>query len=130
MKSQYLRKKTFPIQDVLSKILPLDSKEKVLFDGIPVKMKSDRYRLFAQSLTCVTCGIVGEFFALETIVDKKGNLVQGTYHFNLYAINSEGKEVLMTKDHIIPRSRGGKDHLSNYQTMCYCCNQEKGSSIS
>lgn len=130
MRSQYFRKKVFSIQDVLSKITPLDCKEKVLFDDIPVNMNSERYHLFSKSLTCVSCGIEGQFFGLETIVDKKGNFSQGTFHFNLYAINSEGKEVLMTKDHIIPRSKGGEDHLNNYQTMCYCCNQKKGSNMS
>ena len=31
----------------------------------------------------------------------------------------------MTKDHIIPKSKGGKNELSNYQTMCTYCNNEK-----
>ena len=33
--------------------------------------------------------------------------------------------ILFTKDHILPRSKGGKNWLQNYQTMCYNCNQEK-----
>jgi len=46
---------------------------------------------------------------------------------NLYAINAAGEEVLMTKDHILPRVLGGKDHIDNYQPMCQVCNSEKGS---
>ena len=32
----------------------------------------------------------------------------------------------MTKDHIVPRSKGGGNGLHNMQTMCIVCNQEKG----
>ena len=31
----------------------------------------------------------------------------------------------MTKDHITPKAKGGKDHISNMQTMCSTCNWEK-----
>ena len=34
--------------------------------------------------------------------------------------------VLMTKDHIIPKSKGGIECITNYQPMCLKCNQEKG----
>jgi len=37
----------------------------------------------------------------------------GPYHFNLYGYDTEGNEVLLTKDHILPKSKGGTDHLSN-----------------
>lgn len=37
-----------------------------------------------------------------------------------------GKKVHLTKDHIIPVSKGGKNVLSNIQLLCYQCNQEKG----
>lgn len=31
-------------------------------------------------------------------------------------------DVILHVDHITPRSRGGKDELSNYQTLCHLCN--------
>lgn len=40
-------------------------------------------------------------------------------------IDENGKEVLMTKDHIIPKSKGGANDISNYQTMCKRCNEAK-----
>jgi 5-methylcytosine-specific restriction endonuclease McrA len=51
------------------------------------------------------------------------------YHFNLYAVNEYGDKILMTKDHIHPKSKGGRNHISNYQTMCYPCNQDKSNKI-
>ncbi len=31
-------------------------------------------------------------------------------------------DVILHVDHIIPRSKGGKDELQNYQTLCHICN--------
>lgn len=89
------------------------------FDGDNIKFSSHRLRVFSKSKSCVYCNIVGKYFYKEK--DTKSI----SYHFNLYAIDSEQNEVLMTKDHIIPRSKGGKDIMENYQTCCFTCNQKK-----
>ena len=70
---------------------------------------------------CAKCGLKGTFFALERSIPS------GPYHLNLYAINKNGKEVLMTVDHIKPLSKGGANDINNTQTMCRQCNQKKGS---
>lgn len=92
------------------------------YDGYKVRMSSGRYRLFKEKGTiCITCGFEGTYFALEK--HKKGG---GTrYHFNCYGKDADGNERMITKDHIIPRSLGGPDHLYNYQPMCDRCNAEK-----
>ena len=118
------RKGVYPIDKVLSKTVPVETKNKdskVDFDGDLVKMNSQRYELFKhKGVKCVDCGIEGKYFAKEKHQASK------SYHFNLYAINKRGKEVLMTKDHIIRKRDGGADSLENYQTMCTKCNQKKG----
>jgi len=89
--------------------------------GVSVKANSQRYAVFKRNLTCVTCGITGKYFAIEK-TEKKAN----HYHLNLYGVDENGNEVLMTKDHIWAKANGGKSNLANYQTMCHPCNHAKG----
>jgi 5-methylcytosine-specific restriction endonuclease McrA len=97
---------------------------KIIFDGDRIKGNSHRYQtFFTKGVKCVCCGIEGKHFAKEKY--KKCN----TYHLNLYALDDNGNEVLMTKDHIIPKSKGGIDDISNYQTMCEPCNMAKGNKM-
>jgi hypothetical protein len=34
--------------------------------------------------------------------------------------------IILQVDHIVPRSKGGKDTMDNYQTLCHICNMGKG----
>ena len=98
-------------------------KNTVNIDGQEIYLLSDRYiTFFTKGYECPCCGLKATHFALE----KSGKAKR--YHLNLYG-SFEGKEILFTKDHIIPKSRGGKDELSNYQTMCLKCNNKKGASV-
>ena len=36
------------------------------------------------------------------------------------------EDIFLTKDHIVPKSRGGLDTEENKQTCCWFCNQMKG----
>lgn len=86
-------------------------------DGYSVYTRSLRYMTFYQKGTkCVCCGKEGTHFRLD------GDSTTDRRHFNLYADDG----TLITKDHIIPKSKGGRDAVSNMQTMCYPCNKAKG----
>jgi hypothetical protein len=90
-------------------------------------MTSVRYQLFAtRGLMCCQCGITGSFFALEIHPKRLASSQSQIPHFNLYGIDSIGEEVLLTKDHIIPKSKGGVEQLKNLQVLCYPCNYTKG----
>ena len=96
--------------------------EERVYEGHAVRMNSARYRLFAtKGIRCIACGAEGSYFALE----HSGSQNPDRYHFNLYAVVN-GEEVMMTKDHIIPKSKGGKSIPSNLQVMCRTCNERKG----
>ena len=112
-----------PVANVLDHISEEPKAEReYIADGLPymVKMSSLRYQVFKRDhCTCVCCGLVGTRMVLE-----KGRHVPRP-HFNLYGIE-DGREVLFTKDHIIPVAHGGTEKLENLQTMCCICNLLKG----
>lgn len=83
-----------------------------------VRMNSDRYFVFRDNPSCVVCGIAGTKMILDM------NPADSSPHFNLYAVQN-GRLILMTKDHIVPKALGGKDELSNYQAACSICNNLK-----
>lgn len=102
---------------------PSKIKKKIeLVDGYPVKVYSQRYELFYKNIKCVKCGLEANCYILEKAPTAK------RWHFNLY-YKDGNKEVLFTKDHILPKSRGGNDYLENYQTMCEPCNIQKSNNL-
>lgn len=89
----------------------------IVVDGFRVHPISLRYMTFYQKGTaCAYCGKVGTHFKLCGDPDSQRR------HFNLFADDGS----LITKDHIVPKSKGGKDCVSNMQPMCKACNEEKG----
>lgn len=97
----------------------------LVIKGHRVRMNSLRYWNFkTKGTVCVRCGIEGRYFRLERQAIHLDN--EARFHFNLYAVNEVGDEVLMTKDHIMPKSLGGRNDLDNLQPMCQICNERKG----
>lgn len=126
--------KCYSVEEVLKhvELLPAFAKEvkkysikqnkHVKFDGDRIRVSSDRLSLFNEKgVQCVHCSTKGEYFRKTT-----SNSSYTVFHFNLYGTDSKGREVLMNKDHIIPKSKGGRDVFNNFQTMCAPCNSRKG----
>lgn len=114
-------KETYPMKAVL----PYVGDYFRTYDADPVWMGSDRYLNFALHGTrCMQCGLQGEFFRKERSTGSGKHLYQD-WHFNLYGYDKNGVEIMLTKDHIIPVSKGGPDALYNYQPLCAVCNARK-----
>lgn len=124
------RKDIYTVNEVLDKVIHLPKNHRpkdfvlVKFGNDWINMASQRYKVFKEKgIRCVACGMEGRFFIKEKHLNDK------RYHFNLYALDDTGDLVLMTKDHIQPKAKGGRDRLDNYQTMCHPCNVQKGAKI-
>lgn len=120
-KQAYIKFKKYDVSEILPFIGKSERYE--LEPGVFVKIHSVRLQTFKKSLRCVSCGIEGTHFWAEKQVGQISN------HLNLYGINAKGEDVLMTKDHIIPKSKGGSESLKNMQTMCTECNRKKGNNL-
>ena len=94
----------------------VDYKDKILF----VDLK--RLEVFRDNRVCVNCGLEGNLFAIQI----SGRM--GCWHINMWHKSSKN-EMLFTLDHVLPKSKGGNDDISNLQTMCSKCNQEKDNKI-
>lgn len=150
--NRYVRVAIFPIEDVLPYVFTREIRYKLkengynykskewidasrkkypaVIDGVnhvvEVSMGSHRYQLFAaKGVKCVKCGTVGTYFALERGVNNNPD----RFHFNLYGRDRAGYEIMITKDHVIPRSKGGRNKPTNYQPMCYKCNIKKSNRL-
>jgi hypothetical protein len=124
--------KQYPINEVLPKIkftLTREKSDRVNFDGDMIYMNSETLQTFAtDGITCSLCGINGQYFVKEKDRNPRRNSNGAGEYFNmhLYAIDEDGKEILMTKDHTKPKSLSGLNDITNYKTMCLNCNHKKG----
>lgn len=89
-------------------------------DFVEISLTGHRMDTFARSNKCVCCEIIGTTFK-PTIAH--GEKQEWTAHLNLYT--EEG--IMMTMDHILPKSLGGKTKEDNLITCCKQCNEFKGS---
>jgi len=96
----------------------VNNKKRVLrFTLLSLKM-----RTILKSQKCANCGIEGNVFRLES------DHTEDSPHLNLYHILND-TVIMLTCDHIIPKSKGGLNVDENTQTLCRKCNLLKGSMI-
>jgi len=91
-----------------------------LCQGVLCVFAGNRLATFLKGTSCVECGVRAAYFSIQR--DSSYH----DYHLNLYAIGHAGEEVMMTSDHIQPKSKGGTGKLANRQPMCSTCNNRKG----
>jgi 5-methylcytosine-specific restriction endonuclease McrA len=93
--------------------------------GTKVGFSSNRIQTYLiHGVSCVDCGVQGTHFAVERKHPYEG------WHLNLYGIKGRKRnEVMITSDHVVPKSKGGADDLSNRQPMCFNCNIRKSNHI-
>lgn len=90
-----------------------------------VRLRGTKMRTFSKKGTvCVGCGCEGAFWAIETQFRGENDRTKPLV-LNLYALKADGQEIMMTLDHIKPRSRGGLTKIENLQPMCLTCNSAK-----
>ncbi len=111
---------TYPVKEILP-LIGVSEKTHIL--DWDVGTISERLKTFKRSLVCIECGLVGSIFKLQR---HHPNEIP---HLNLFAIRENGDSILMTADHIIPKSIGGPRRLFNLQTMCHVCNERKANTI-
>ena len=90
------------------------------------KVSATRLRLFGRGdIQCVSCGLKGSHFHIERHVNDKVM----PFSVNLYGVR-DGQEIMLTWDHIVPRSMEGSNNIANAQPMCSICNNAKSSDMS
>ena len=119
----YQRYTTFPAGTIFA---AMDAKQKrmpVEGTSISCGMTSLRMRVFrTHGAVCAHCGETGTYFAVERAQASEDDR---QWHLNLYS----DAGVMLTFDHVMPKSKGGANTLDNAQTLCYPCNQKKADTV-
>lgn len=112
--------------DLIFDYIKANPYDKYFIDADGNSCKLRRAKIFyRRGISCIEkeCNLTGSYFVLELWPDGGG------LHFDLFAINEHGHEVLMTIDHRYPKSLGGKNNLANYDTMCKNHNDIKANHV-
>lgn len=105
----------------------------VLPNGQNVRYK--RSTIFTLSVwkgtSCQGCGLEANKFIMQHqghVPCTRRGVCQRS-NANLYWESDTGEQKMFTKDHIIPKSKGGLSAIWNYQLMCESCNMEKADTL-
>ena len=77
------------------------------------------------TIQCWECGCTAD----RWVADKGRSDHQGPPVLNLYGTRADGCVILMTRDHIIPRSLGGANATDNLRPACEICNGARGNQV-
>jgi len=95
-----------------------------------VNLGSIRYHVLKRNPECACCGIRITRCYLEHDVQNTSIRGTATYHIQFYAETGipdrPSHLVLITRDHIVAKSKEGPDSIENSQTLCVNCNFVKG----
>lgn len=119
----FLTEKIYDLQSILDILVYTtgkNGKAQHTVNGELVKVASLRLTTFKEKgVKCYSCDRVGTHFRLQRQEREP------KFHLGLWT--EDGIE--MTKDHIVPKSKGGYDHIDNMQTMCEKCNGQKRNEV-
>ncbi|MGD2071950.1 MAG: HNH endonuclease [Candidatus Thorarchaeota archaeon] len=87
------------------------------------KFRKLRKLLGQQKNKCALCSA----FAFE--IGLYYNTKNNAFEFKFHTIDSNGNFSFMTIDHIIPKSKSGKNKIPNLQILCNKCNSRKGAKL-
>jgi len=119
-----LRSKTFSVVEVLTSVDIVYDRKWSKLDKLGAFINTNALIMWREKgIGCIVCGITGAFFAKERTPGYGS--IYNNWHLNLYAVDHDGEEILMTQDHVVARGNGGEDHVRNLQPMCYPHNQKK-----
>jgi 5-methylcytosine-specific restriction endonuclease McrA len=106
-----------PLDEVLTVAMREKHNRHMVINGR--KYSTTRMKVFGlHGCKCVRCGLEGTKVILTQ--DAGGGL-----HLDLYA-EGKGGYTLLNRDHILPASMSGKDHVWNMRPMCAPCNTKRG----
>ena len=60
---------------------------------------------------------------------KEWELLKAAYKYTCPACGKMEPKIKLTKDHIVPVSKGGPDFIENIQPLCWSCNSKKHNSM-
>lgn len=110
----------YPLDKVLAQAMSRDDNRTMVIKKR--KYSINRMKVFGiHGCKCAFCGLEGTKVILTQ--DAGGGL-----HLDLYAVTGAGF-TLMNRDHILPDSLGGKNHVWNMRPLCQPCNTARGNTF-
>jgi len=116
---------TYKVSECKKELLSFSRRNKdkfpaIQFGDVLVRVSDTARVVIKDDFTCKGCGKEAEFISVyKTEIDDST-----IYGMIFYHVEND-KVINHTKDHIVPKSLGGKDTFNNYQDLCVVCNHEK-----